>query len=438
MNLFFSKLTGKLLSTEKMERYIAQAEAEIARYRRVEASAELAEYKQLQETVNSAAFRQKKQNLTQTKYKTTSCWQTLQELKNLQKNKMLQAYLQVKESPQLREYLAFRASDDYIKLSDKKLVQQSPDLKNMLHFEKSAAYKAYLAYKDSKVPTRYQELQRLLSQEEFQKENAFWANSKRWLTTEEHVMETRLKQLQADNDIMFFLSKNEKDVESKEIWTRSFADEMQWVRLSDSPWRAGFVYKNKNLKQQHSFANEQQANNGGRNTGSINGTFTLLTKREAVTAAAWDSKKGFVNKEFEYTSDIVQTAETFRQQEGLFMIKLRCTGNIHHAAWLGTDSRLPILTLFHFNGRNIVVGKTTANGFNGTSISGISESQYYIWSLYWTRNEMVWYVNNVEVYRTSADLPKEPLFIALSSFIDAKQRAQEGKLEVDWVRVYKQ
>ena len=438
MNLLFKKLTGKLQSTEKLEAYIAQMEADIARYRAVEKSAELAEYKQLKQTVESPQFVQKKQTLTQTKYKATKYYLTIQELKRLEKDKTLQMYLQLKDSLQLKEYLQFRAGDEYVKLSDKKLVKQSPDLKNMLKFENSREYKAYLQYKSSTVPDRYETLKKQVADPDFQKENAFWANPQRWLTTEEYVQENRFKQLAALPDIIFFLSQEDNKNQKAEAYTPTFREEFQWFKLSESKWKPGFSYKNKKLLSQHSFANEQQANNGGKNAGTINGIFTILTKREKVTAPAWDVKKGFINKEYEYTSDILQTADTFRQEQGLFMIKLRCSGKIHHAAWLGADSKLPLITLFHFNGKNIVVGNMTPDGFQGEQLRGINPSVYHIYSLRWTRTELIWYVNNTEVYRLNRNIPREELYLALSSFISDKQRAEEGKLEVDWIRVYKE
>lgn len=437
MNLFFSKLIGRLQSTDKLEAYIARMETEIARYRQIEQSAEMEEYKQLKQIVESSEFVQKKTNLTQTKYKTTRYYQMLQELSGMEKNKNFQMYLALKDSQQLKDYQQFRNSDEYVRLSDKRQVSQSPDLKNMFNFENSKQYKAYLQYSSGTMPDRYESLKKEISDDTFQKENAFWSNEKRWLTTEEYVQETRFKQLSKLPDIQYYLKQDVKKIEQMEKYTLTFSDDFQWLKLTESQWKTGFSYKNKKLLGQHSFTNEKQANNGGKNAGTINGIFTILTKRESATAPAWDQKKGFVNKEFEYTSDVVQTADSFRQQEGLFMIKLRSTGKIHHAAWLGADSKLPLLTLFHFNGQNIVVGNTSADGFAGETITGINASSYYIYSIRWTKNELIWYVNNMEVYHTQHNIPAEALYLALSSFISEKQKAEEGKLEVDWVRVYK-
>ena len=436
MNLFFKRLTGKLHSTKKMEQYIAAMEAEIARYRAVEASPELKEYCELKKSVESKAFAQNKYNLTHTKYKTTKPHLLTLEFRKLLHNKQLMLYLQVKDSAQLKDYLEFRQSPEYVQLSDKKLVRKSPQLKNMLTFEKSKAYKAYWAYKDSKLPTRYLELRELIGTNEFQEEKAFWKNPNRWLTTEGHVQEVRFAQLSSSSDIKFFLATDVKKIEKMESYIRVFNDDFDWFKLADSKWSSGFAYKSKQMKANHSFVNEQQANNGGLNTGTIGGFLTILTKKESATAPAWDPQKGFVTKDFEYTSDIIQTANTFRQKEGLFMVKLRTEGNIHHACWLGGYNKLPLINIFHFNGRNIVVGNLTDKGFDGTSVTGICARKYYIYSLRWTKKELIWYVNNIEVYRTNRNLPQEDLYLALCSFISEKQRATEGKMEVDWARVY--
>ena len=143
MNLFFKKLTGALLTTEKVEARIAPMPANIARYRQIDTSEELAEYKGRRAIGNAREVQAEKQHLTQTKYKETAPYKTLAELRRLEKNKALQLYFFVGESALLAEYLAFRESEDYVKLADKKEVSKSPDLKRLQKFEKSKAYRTW-------------------------------------------------------------------------------------------------------------------------------------------------------------------------------------------------------------------------------------------------------------------------------------------------------
>ena len=411
-------------------------EERIVRYRRVEQSKALKEYLELKAIVESKEFQQKKYNLVHTKYKSTPTYQTIRRYKELLHDKQLQMYLEMEGSQRLKDYNEFRASENYVKLQDKKEVRNSLELKQMAEFEKSKAYKSYLRYRDSKLPEQFKALTAEVATDEYKKQHAFWSNPNRWKTTDEYQQEVRFKQLAVMEDIIFFLQQDPKEIARLEAWKAVFTDEFSWQRLADSKWKAGFAYDSDKLVHQHSYANEQQAYNGGKNVGTIDGKLRLFTKNERVTAPAWDPKRGFINKDFDYTSDIIQTADTFRQARGLFMAKIRVEGNIHHTLWLGCGQKLPMLTLFHYNGKRITMGNYSAKGFDGTSVSGISAEAYYIYSLEWTESELIWYVNNVEVYRTSHNLPKEKLYLAVSSFIDAQQRAAEGCINVAWIRVY--
>lgn len=436
MNLFFKKLFGQLQSTERMESRMMAEEERIARYRQIEQSKELKEYMELKKIVESKEFQQNKYNMIHTKYKLTPTHATISRYKSLLNNKELQLYLEMENSQRLKDYLAFRASENYVKLRSKSEVRNSLELKQYAEFEKSKEYKSYLIYRDSKLPEQFKELAKEVATDEFKKQHAFWSNPKRWKTTDEYQQEVRFKQLAAMADIVFFLKQDVKEIERKEEWTEVFKDDFTWQRLSESKWKPGFAYDNPKLMHQHSFANEQQANNGGKNVGTIDAKLCLFTKNEKVTAPAWDPKKGFVNKDFDYTSDIIQTADAFRQRCGLFMAKVRIEGPIHHVIWLGSGKKLPMISLFHYNGKRITVGKYNENNFDGTEVRGINAGAYYIYSLRWTKTELIWYVNNVEVYRTNRNVPREQLYLAISSFIDQHQRPSEGSINVAWVRVF--
>ena len=436
MNLFFKKLTGQLHSTDRMERHIMAEEERIARYRQVEKSPELKEYLELKKIVESKEFQQKKYNWIHTKYKSTPTYAIIREYKDLLHDKKLQLYLEMENSQRLKEFLEFRQSENYVRLQSKKEVRNSLELKQMAAFEKSKEYKSYLIYRDSKLPARFKALVAEVATDEYKKQHAFWSNPSRWKTTDEYQQEARYKRLSAMTDIIFYLKQDKAEIERLEEWKTVFSDEFDWVKLSESKWRAGFAYDNPKLLKVHSFANEQAANNGGKNVGTVDGKLHLFTKNEKVSAPAWDVKKGFVNKEFDYTTDIIQTADSFRQQGGLFMAKIRVEGRIHHALWLGTGKKLPMVNIFHFNGKHITVGLYDEKRFIGSVIRGIAPGLYYIYSLRWTDKELIWYVNNVEVYRTNLNIPKEKLFMAISSFIDEKQRAQEGQINVAWIRVF--
>jgi hypothetical protein len=54
----------------------------------------------------------------------------------------------------------------------------------------------------------------------------------------------------------------------------------------------------------------------------------------------------------------------------------------------------------------------------------------------WTENELVWKINNVEVYRTPNNFSNQEMYLGLNSFISESQKASTGSLELQWVKVY--
>jgi len=97
---------------------------------------------------------------------------------------------------------------------------------------------------------------------------------------------------------------------------------------------------------------------------------------------------------------------------------------------------LPHINIFHFNGKAITMGIANKNLVDGIQIKGLNPSQFYIYTLIWTKKELVWMINNLEVHRTVGNIPTEEMYLAFNSFISQKQSGDTGILEVDWVRTY--
>ena len=435
MNLFWKRIFGSLKSTAKMEKEEEEFASRIKRYLVVAQSAELAEYKELQQIVKTADFKEKKKKLVNRRYKDTEYYAKMKAFRKLSSDRGLRHFFELQKDKEFQDFLRFRASDDFIKLADKATVKADPYLQRMLKISRSRACKLYFRFKDSGKLTEYNELKEEIETEEFKANNAFWANPKRWETTPEYIQDSRYYALSKNPDILFYESVTREELDRYENEKVVLNEQFDWNSLNASDWDYGFHYANKNLMSNHSFANELQANNGGRNVNVYDGHLVIRTKQERITAPAWDIKKGFVNKDFEYTSDVLQNAAAFRQKYGRFSAKIRCTGNIHHALSLAGDKKLPLVNIFHFDGKHITVGNATERIFDQTEITGIDAANFYIYTLEWTPNQLIWYVNNIEVYRTHANIPDEPLYLTFRSFISENQKGDTGTLEVDWVKV---
>jgi len=436
MNLFWKQLFGVITPTAKLEKQEADLLQAMHRYAEVEKSVELAEYKKLFHIVKSAEFQENKKILQNRKYKDTEEFQTSKKYKKLHTSPAINLYFHVLHSEELKQYLDFKATPEYELLGDKKKVKASEHLRRMKAYEKSKAFKTYSRFHNSFIIKDYEELKARISSPDFKKSNEFWANEKRWHNTPEFAQQERFYELAKNPDILFYENENPKRFADYNTRKLTFHDDFKWNTLDKSHWNFGFHYRSGQLIGDHSFANEKQANNSGKNMSVVDGILKLETKREKVKSRAWHAEKGFIEKEFHYTADVLQTADKFRQKYGVFSAKLRSTGNLNHAFWLGSDDKLPNIKLFHYDGKKINIGNANKNLFDGIKISGIKPHQYFIYSLIWNEKELIWKINNLEVYRTASNVPVESMYLAFNSFITEKQRGTTGSLEVDWVRVY--
>ena len=436
MNLFWKQLFGKITPTAKLEKNEAEVLEALHRYDEVEQSVELAEYKKLFHIVKSADFIENKKILKYRKYKDTEEYQLCKEFDKLSKSSSIRIYYEVLKSTELESFEKFKLTPEYELLGVKKIVKKSEDLKTLKQFERSKSYRIYTRFHNSYIIEEYQKLSVKIATPEFIKANEFWKDKNRWQTTPEFAQQHRFYELAKNPDIIFFENENPERFKKYRSLKLKFQDEFEWNSLDKSHWNFGFHYKSTLLINNHSFSNEKQANNGGKNITVEDGVLKLHTKREKVTAPAWDITKGFINQEFEFTSDVLQTAETFTQKQGVFRAKLKCNGKINHSFWLGTDTKLPLIKIFHYDGKSILIGNANENLFDGVKISGINPFAYYIYTLIWRENELIWMINDLVVYRTSSNLPTKEMYLAFNSFISQKQKGKIGSISVDWVRVY--
>ena len=437
MNLFWKNLFGGITPTAKLENNEAELLKAMHRYDEVEKSVELAEYKTLFHEVKSPAFVENKKTLQNRKYKDTEEFRDINKLRKLESSADIKLYYKVLKSADLERYITFKATPAFENLGDKNKVKESTELQKFKVFEHSKEYKTYTRFHDSYIIKEYEQLKVLTSATEFKAKNEFWANPHRWQTTPEYVKEQRFYELDKNPDIAFFNKEKPERFTKYRSLEVTFHDEFDWNTLDKSRWNFGFHYKSAKLIGNHSFANEKQANNSGKNVSVENGILKITTKIEKTKAIAWDTTKGFIEKEFDYTSDVLQTASDFKQKGGVFRAKLRCSGNLNHAFWLGTDNKLPHVNIFHFDGKQIRIGNANKNLVDGINITGLNPLQYYIYTFKWSEKELVWMINDLEVYRTVSNIPSEEMYMAFNSFIPQKSKGSDGVFEVDWVRVYR-
>ena len=434
MNLFTARLTGKMLSTEAFEKAIHDMQERVKRWRAIEKSPELAEYKELKKIVESSDFQEAKNELINRKYKDTQEGRKMMEYEALSNSSSIRRYRRALKDEEFQAFLAFRETEDFAKIKSVKQVLTDPMIRkyNLLYY--SSYYKNYLKVLNSPDLKRLAELEEEVHKEDFQKRHALWADNKRWQHSDQYKTFARYQELANSDDIKFFFESREEKIDWAELFRPTFDDDM----TSSKNWKAGFGYANPAMKDGHSRTSERQAYNGGKNTFFVEGRMDLETREESKKAIAWDEKKGFTEHVFEYTSDVMNTKDIFMQESGMFMAKVRSQGAGHHFFGLGTGKlNNPMIALYHYNGKNHQMGLVNGSKTEMADLTGMLRSMYYVYTFRWTKNELIWYVNNMEILRLPNRLPKEAMFFYAQSWLPMNEKGGAGKLKIQWARAYK-
>jgi len=434
MNLFTARLTGKMLSTDAFEKTILDMQARVKRWRQIEKSPELAEYLELKKIVESSDFQERKNELVNRKYNDTQEGRMMTEYESLYNSSSIRRYRRALKDEEFQAFLAFRESEDFPKIKSIREVLRSAELRRYSMLYYSSYYKNYLKVLNSPDLKRLDELEEAVHKEDFQKRHAFWADNKRWEHSDEYKTYQRYQELAKSDDIKFFYAQREERIDWAELFRPVFDDDMS----SNKNWKPGFGYANPAMKDGHSRTCERQAYNGGKNSFFVEGRLNLETREESKKAVAWDEKKGFVEHVFDYTSDVLNTKEVFAQESGLFMAKVRSKGTGHHFFGLSTgkvDS--PIIALYHYNGSAHQMGLVNGSNTKMVDLTGMFRSAYYVYSFRWTKYELIWSVNDMEVLRMPNVLPKEKMFFLAQSWLPMQEKGGAGALRVKWARAFR-
>lgn len=432
MNLFTARLTGKMLSAEQFEQNIHDIQERVKRWRTIEKSPELAEYKELKAIVDSSDFQEKMSAMKTRKYSDTDEGRKMKTLDRIGSTLRMKGYKYALENETFQAFLKSQENGTFQDREDNAISASERRMFNMIY--RSAFYKNYQKVLNSPELKLMMELEKETATEDFQKRNAFWADDKRWEHSEEYKTWSRYKELANSDDIKFYYESREEQIDFAELFRPSFEDDMS----SSKNWRPGYGYANPAMKDGHSRTSELQAYNGGKNTFFAEGRMDLETREESKKAVAWDEKKGFVEHVFNYTSDVMNTKEIFMQESGMFMAKVRSQGIGHHFFGLTTGKQgKPMVALYHYNGNVHQLGLVDGDHTKMVDLTGMLRSLYHVYTFRWTKTELIWYVNNMEVLRMPNTLPKEPMFFLAQSWLPGNESGGTGKLKTQWLRVFK-
>lgn len=477
------KLFGRFPKTEEFEAKDKALREEYDEYNRFGQSKEYEHFLEIKNYVESGEPSRIKEELKLLKYPGSEEHLKELEYKRLSKDKALKNYFRVKESETLNQFKSVELSGKPLRFKELKEIVESPDyqrhrsehkknnsdefqheleyislkkdreLKTYLKLQSWKPLKDYFELEDSDLLNNFLDLEKHISSQEFIERKAYLLSKDKFEQTDAYKKLSEYKELSKSEKIIWFLGLvNSTKFDEIKRWELTFVDDFSVKKLDAQKWIPRYFWGEAILNKSYSLAADHHFYSDGNNLEIENSTLKIVTKKEEAEGLAWDLRLGFVPKTFSYTSGIICTGQAFRQMYGRFEAKVRFTKapGVYHAFWLVGDKMLPHIDVFRQNGKK---GSTlqgslfTQNGAGRKPISVKStlggfnfDSNFFILSIDWLPNKMIWKINGIPYLETDKNLPDFPAYLVISSGVVAETNDSllPATLEVDWVKCWKE
>lgn len=496
---FAEKLRGKFESTEDYRKYLdykkLKSTPEIFHYYEVKHSKdypafekfhdskEFKLWEKLDSVVHSAEFQTMKKSMKSDEFKGSPEYKKYEEYNLLMNDPNLKAYIRLKNSKPFGDFLLLRdsaelkefenlekfvnsgglekAKKDFSaqiiaekqKLNQFKTEKSSGKFKGYYTLRNSKMYNDFKQLENSKELKRFKELEKYIQSDEFKGIEKYMKSSDKFKKSEEYHQLLEYKTLNKSSKIRWYFKEIKcKKYDEVRKYDITFFDDFEGKSLDKKKWITSYYWGNKLLKEGYSPVEDAHLLTNGENVVLENGIARIITKKENAVGKAWDAAIGFYPKDFNYTSGIISSGESFRQRFGIFEAKVKLNANpsVFHSFWMLSDKMVPHVDIFRFKGKN--KSRIELNYFWGdaspagsitkekASVSGVEFSKgFNIIRLEWYTDRLVWKLNNQVVNVQTTNVPQEEMYISFSSGIIGKeaQNLQNVSMEIDWVRCQK-
>jgi beta-glucanase (GH16 family) len=290
-------------------------------------------------------------------------------------------------------------------------------------------------------------LEAYINSDEFKKVFDYMAlpGKQKYELSDEYRLEQEYLTLKKSEKIKWFFKVKFKELKA---WNKTFEDDFTESKLDGKKWITRYFWGEEILKDSYSLAQDKHFVTDGKNIEIKDSVLTIITRQEEVVGKAWDPLLGFYPKDFSYTSGLISTGKSFRQKYGRIKAKIRLNnpGKVSHAFWMVGNQILPEVDIFKSDNSKLLLsnisGNITSTGGVNRRTSKIGGGKlahdFFIYSLEWTPEKLVWKVNDLEVASVTEAVPQDPLFLVLSSgiFKDQVNGSIPARMDIDWIRVY--
>ncbi len=477
------KLFGRFPKAEELEAKDKALREEYEEFKRFGKSNEYEQFLELKKYVESGEPQRIKEELRLLKYQHSQEQLNEHEFKQLSKDKALKNYLKVQDSDTLNQFKSIELSGKPVRYKELKQIVESPDyvrhrnehkrnnsdeyqkeieyntlkhdseLKKYLKLKNSKPFKDYFELEGSDKVKRFFELEKYLSTEEFKTKKQYLLSKNKFEQSEAYKKFTEYNSLNKSQKIVWFKSlENSTSFDEIKRWELSFSEDFSDKKLDTKKWITRYFWGEALLNKSYSLAADRHSYTDDKNIEINNSILKISTRKENAEGLAWDIRYGFVPKEFEFTSGMISTGQSFRQLYGRFEAKIRFTKapGIYHAFWLVGDKMLPHIDVFRLNGKNnpVVQGSLFTENGAGKNPNAVKStvgsfdfgSSFFILSIDWSPTKIVWKINGIPYLETNKNLPDAPAYLVISSGVvgQTNDSMLPVTFEVDWIKCWKE
>jgi hypothetical protein len=164
-----------------------------------------------------------------------------------------------------------------------------------------------------------------------------------------------------------------------------------------------------------------------------------------VDGMVWKMPAGFIPAEFDYTSGVVSSAKSFRQEDGIFeaKIKFNPVKETVSSLVLQGEKAYPGIYLLEMGAKNrIGVSSSNEKGkltINGLDISNLKKGHWYIFTLEKAGGSLVWKINDTEVLKLENRHIDFPLHINMFTMVINQMPGSRlpVRFQTEWIKCYK-
>lgn len=435
----------------------------LKRFRELDGSDKIRDFEELESFIRSNTFRQK-QKMKPITFKDTDEYRKFQEFKSLKsdpeikayrkaaskgeavKSKTVQKFEELSAYVKSQEFLAkknmkpitFKDTEEYKKLLEYKRLQKSPDIKNFYEFKASKEYANFVNLDGSARLKRYHELKEYTGSQAFRERKEYLLDKKRFEKTEEFRKIQEYEKLKKNEDLVWYFKIKDSDkfdeLKRKQL---TFFDDFNGDSLDNSKWITNYYWGEKLLNDNYSLESDLQAYTGKDNLEVRNSLLKIHTKPQKTVGKIWSPTGGFRNKDFDYTSGIINSGGSFRQKYGIFSAKVKL-GNPSARSnfWMLASKMTPHIDICRTSNGKVWSDYAPDPGrVFKKSIKSKYSSDFYIFTLEWTAEKLVWKINGTEIFRQTSDVPAEPMYVLFSGGLNNPINGT-STMEIDWIKVY--